>query len=82
MADHEFTQILYDVSDHVATMTLHRPEKLNAFTETMMREMMAAFDLSDADDDVRAVIVTGSGRAYLCRRRPVGWWRHVRQGRV
>ncbi len=64
MADHEFTQILYDVSDRVATITLHRPDKLNAFTGTMIREMIAAFDLVDADDDVRAVIVTGSGRAY------------------
>ncbi|HEX4981431.1 MAG TPA: crotonase/enoyl-CoA hydratase family protein [Ilumatobacteraceae bacterium] len=64
MADHEFTQILYDVSDRIATITLHRPEKLNAFTATMMREMIAAFDLIDADDGVRAVIVTGSGRAY------------------
>ena len=64
MADHEFTQILYDVSDRVATITLHRPDKLNAFTGTMMREMIAAFDLVDADDDVRAVIVTGSGRAF------------------
>ncbi|MGH9133261.1 MAG: crotonase/enoyl-CoA hydratase family protein [Ilumatobacteraceae bacterium] len=60
----EFEQIRYDVSDHVATITLHRPDKLNAFTGTMMREMIAAFDLIDTDDDVRAVVVTGSGRAY------------------
>ena len=59
-----FEQILYDVSDHVATITLHRPDKLNAFTGTMMNEMIAALDLSDADDDVRAVIVTGEGRAF------------------
>ena len=62
MADYE--QIIYDVSDHVATITLHRPEKLNAFTGTMMNEMISAFDRADADDDVRAVIVTGSGRAF------------------
>lgn len=60
----DFTQILYDVDDHVATITLHRPEKLNAFTGTMMHEMIAAFDEADADDDVRAVVVTGSGRAF------------------
>jgi enoyl-CoA hydratase/carnithine racemase len=60
----EFTQILYDVSDRIATITLHRPDKLNAFTGTMMREMIEAFDRADADDGVRAVIVTGSGRAY------------------
>jgi enoyl-CoA hydratase/carnithine racemase len=59
-----FTQILYDVDDRVATITLNRPDKLNAFTGTMMREMIAAFDRADADDGVRAVIVTGSGRAY------------------
>lgn len=59
-----FSEILYDVDDHVATITLHRPDKLNAFTGTMMREIIAAFDLLDADDDVRAVIVTGAGRAF------------------
>lgn len=62
MAD--YTEILYDVDEHIATITLHRPEKLNAFTGTMMNEMIAAFDAADADDDVRAVIVTGAGRAY------------------
>ncbi len=64
MTDRQYSQIRYDVADHVATLTLHRPEKLNAFTTTMMREMIDAFDRIDADDDVRAVIVTGSGRAY------------------
>src|SRR4029453_9120514 len=57
-------QISYSVSDSIATLTLARPERLNAFTLTMMREMVAAFDLADADDGVRAVIVTGSGRAF------------------
>jgi len=60
----EFSEILYDVDDHVATITLHRPERLNAFTGTMMYELIEAFDRSDADDDVRAVIVTGAGRAF------------------
>jgi enoyl-CoA hydratase/carnithine racemase len=60
----DFSQILYDVDAHIATITLHRPEQLNAFTGTMMRELIAAFDLADADDDVRAVIVTGAGRAF------------------
>lgn len=60
----EFTQITYEVADRVATITLHRPEQLNAFTNTMMRELIAAFDLTDADDDVRAVIVTGAGRGF------------------
>jgi enoyl-CoA hydratase/carnithine racemase len=60
----EYTQILYEVTDHVATITLHRPEQLNAFTTTMMREMIDAFDRIDADDDVGAVIVTGAGRGF------------------
>jgi enoyl-CoA hydratase/carnithine racemase len=59
-----FTQILYDVADGVCTITLNRPEKLNAFTVTMMYELIAAFDRTDADDAVRAVIVTGAGRAF------------------
>ena len=59
-----FTQIRYAVADGIATITLDRPDKLNAFTATMMAELIAAFDLSDADDAVRAVIVTGEGRAF------------------
>ncbi len=62
----DFTQILYDVADGVATITLHRPEKMNAFTNVMMHEMCGAFDLVDADDAVRAVIVTGSGERAFC----------------
>ncbi len=60
----DYSEILYDVEDHVATITLHRPERLNAFTGTMMREMIDAFDRIDGDDDVRAVVVTGSGRGF------------------
>ncbi|MGE4324062.1 MAG: crotonase/enoyl-CoA hydratase family protein [Sphingobium sp.] len=59
-----YEQILYDVEDGIATITLNRPEKLNAFTNQMMDEMIDAFDRIDADDDVRAVIVTGAGRAF------------------
>jgi enoyl-CoA hydratase/carnithine racemase len=62
----EFSHILYAVSDGVATLTLNRPEKMNAFTGTMMQEMCAAFDLADADDAVRAVIVTGAGDRAFC----------------
>ncbi len=60
----EYTQIAYDVSDKIATITLDRPEKLNAFTGTMMYEIIDAFDQVDADDDVRVVIVTGAGRGF------------------
>src|SRR5690348_18178974 len=59
-----FQEILYAVDQGVATVTLHRPEKLNAFTETMRRELIAAFDAIDADDGVRAAVVTGAGRAF------------------
>ena len=60
----EFTEILYEVDGPVATITMHRPDRLNAFTITMQREMVAAFERADADDTVRAVIVTGSGRGF------------------
>ncbi|MEP7046436.1 MAG: crotonase/enoyl-CoA hydratase family protein [Ilumatobacteraceae bacterium] len=60
----EYSQILYEVDAHIATITLNRPEKLNAFTTRMMRELLDAFDRVDADDDVRVVIVTGAGRAF------------------
>lgn len=60
----DYTQILYDVDEHIATLTLNRPERLNAFTNKMVREMIDAFDRIDADDDVRVVIVTGAGRGF------------------
>jgi enoyl-CoA hydratase/carnithine racemase len=60
----DFETIRYEVADGVLTITLNRPERLNAFTETMMNDLIAAFDASDADDDVRAVIVTGEGRGF------------------
>lgn len=62
----EFSEILYDVDDHVATITLHRPEAMNAFTNQMRKDMIAAFDVTDADDEVRAVIVTGHGERAFC----------------
>ena len=60
----DFEDIRYDVEDHVLTLTLHRPDRLNAFTGTMARERIEAFDRADADDDVRAIIVTGAGRGF------------------
>ena len=59
-----YSEILYDVADSIATITLNRPDKLNAFTNRMMYELIEAFDAVDADDAVRAVIVTGSGRGF------------------
>lgn len=59
-----FETLRYAVEDGVATITLHRPDQLNAFTAQMMQDLIAAFDATDADDNVRAVIVTGAGRAF------------------
>lgn len=60
----DFEHIRYEIADGVLTITLNRPDRLNAFTATMGRELIAALDAADADDDVRAVIVTGEGRAF------------------
>jgi enoyl-CoA hydratase/carnithine racemase len=58
------TQLRYAVADGVATITLHRPERLNAFTPVMAAELAGAAAAADADDDVRVVVVTGAGRAF------------------
>jgi enoyl-CoA hydratase/carnithine racemase len=58
------TQIAYDVAGGVATITLDRPDRLNAFTVTMQRELCDALDAVDADPEVRAVVVTGRGRGF------------------
>src|SRR3954453_21813392 len=60
----DYETIRTDVEDGVLTLTLNRPDRLNAFTPTMKDELIAAFDASDADDAVRAVIVTGEGRGF------------------
>ena len=60
----DYQQILYAVEAGVLTITLNRPERLNAFTARMMYELLDAFERADADDAVRAVIVTGAGRAF------------------
>jgi enoyl-CoA hydratase/carnithine racemase len=60
----DYEQIRYEVADGILTITLDRPEKLNAFTTRMMYELLDAIDRADADDGVRAVIVTGAGRAF------------------
>ncbi|MCP4227019.1 MAG: crotonase/enoyl-CoA hydratase family protein [Actinomycetia bacterium] len=59
-----YETLLYEVEDHVATIVLNRPERLNAFNEDMQVELLEVFDIIDADDDVRAVIMTGSGRGF------------------
>ena len=62
----DYTQILVDKADGIATITLNRPEKMNAYTRIMGEEIMAAMDDIDADDSVRAVIFTGSGDRAFC----------------
>lgn len=59
-----FETVTYAVEDGIATVTLNRPEKLNAFNTQMMRDLIDVFDVTDGDDAVRAVIVTGAGRAF------------------
>jgi enoyl-CoA hydratase/carnithine racemase len=74
----ELTALRYDVTDRVATIRLHRPERLNAFTLTMADELVRVAAAADADDEVRVVVVTGSGRGFcafadrLTRHRPTG----------
>src|SRR3954464_12031370 len=60
----DYEQIRYEVADSVLTITLDRPDRLNAFIPTMLGELLDAFDRADAGDDVRAVVVTGEGRAF------------------
>src|SRR5690606_28735245 len=60
----EFETLKLEIEDGVALLTLSRPDKLNAFNTQMLKDMIAAFDLTDADDAVKAVIVTGEGRAF------------------
>ena len=59
-----YQDILYAVEDGIATITMNRPDMLNAFTSTMLDEIIDAIDRTDADDDVRAVIFTGAGRGF------------------
>ena len=81
----DFEQIGYDVADGVLTITLTRPDRLNAFTSRMGEELIEAFDRADADDDVRVIVVTGAGRAFcagmdLERGGETFDWRARRQG--
>ncbi|MFB9832099.1 enoyl-CoA hydratase-related protein [Actinoallomurus acaciae] len=80
-----YTEIEYSVADRVATITLDRPERLNAFTYVMRGELIDAFDRVDADDDVRVVVVTGRGRAFCAGadlERGAGTFDHGAAGRV
>ena len=60
----DYKNILLEQRDNIAVLSLNRPNKLNAFTFSMMEEMIAALDALDADDSVHALIITGKGRAF------------------
>lgn len=60
----DFHEILYEVKDGIATVTLHRPDKMNAVTPSMRKELIQAFHEADGDDAVRVVVVTGMGKAF------------------
>ncbi|MGH7299900.1 MAG: enoyl-CoA hydratase-related protein, partial [Candidatus Rokuibacteriota bacterium] len=64
MSARVFEALRYEVADGVATVTLNRPDKLNALNTMMLEELLAALDEADADDAVRVLIVTGAGRAF------------------
>ncbi len=59
-----YETLLYAVADGVGTITLNRPDKLNAFNAQMLRDLLRALDAADVDDDVRALIITGAGRGF------------------
>jgi enoyl-CoA hydratase/carnithine racemase len=60
----DYEDIRYELEGQLLKLTLNRPDRLNAFTPTMARELIDAFDRADADDEVRAIIVTGAGRGF------------------
>jgi len=64
MSQPTFETLLYDVEDGIATITLNRPERMNAFTARMMKDLLEVLDVTDADDTVKVVIITGAGRAF------------------
>jgi len=64
MSAPELETIRYEVSDHILTLTMNRPERLNAFNGAMGRDFQTALDAADVDDDIRVVIVTGEGRGF------------------
>ena len=59
-----YNTLRYEVADNILTLTLNRPEQLNSFTVEMANELVAAFNRASADDEVRAIVVTGEGRAF------------------
>ncbi len=62
----DFETLDYSVSDQILTLTLNRPDRMNAFNTVMRRELITAFDAADADDSVRVIVITGAGERAFC----------------
>src|SRR3990172_8088655 len=60
----DFKEVIYDKTDGVATITLNRPERMNAFTDVMLREWAQALEDARLDREIRAVVLTGAGRGF------------------
>ncbi|HXN85298.1 MAG TPA: enoyl-CoA hydratase/isomerase family protein [Candidatus Binataceae bacterium] len=60
----DFKTIIYDSREHVAKITINRPERMNGYDEQMVKEMIAAIDLARQDDNIRVLVITGTGRAF------------------
>jgi E-phenylitaconyl-CoA hydratase len=75
----DFQTVIFDISDHVATLTLNRPQKLNSFTELMANEVATAWRRTREDEDIRVVVVQANGERAFCTGIDVGegkWWDH------
>ncbi len=59
-----YNSIKYEIEDHILTLTLNRPEQMNAFTVEMASELIEAFNRASDDDEVRVIVVTGAGKAF------------------
>jgi len=59
-----YETLKYEISEHILTLTLNRPDQMNAFTVTMANELIDAFNQANQDDEIRAIVVTGAGKAF------------------
>jgi len=59
-----YNTLKYELADHILTLTLNRPEKMNAFTVEMANELITVFEEASENDDVRVIVVTGAGKAF------------------
>ncbi|CAG9231013.1 Methylglutaconyl-CoA hydratase [Paraburkholderia tropica] len=76
MPNVQYETLLVDVAEHIATVTLNRPDVRNAFNETMIAELSAAFTALGARDDVRAIVLAGNGKAF-CAGADLNWMRKM-----